>query len=604
MSMELTQQQRRIFDIAISGHNLCILGRAGVGKSVLVNAIKRELDKRGQNARIVCSSGIACEAFEGMAKTVHSQYGLQTAELPAHRLIERCLERQNVLEDLKDCDVLIWDEISMSSERLFNLVNVINQKIKNNDLAFGGVQLILVGDFWQLKPIPNVLDAGIPIYESNLFNKVFPHRYELTEVLRQGETEIRLKHALDEIRMGKCEDETEDYLMSLSRECAETDKNEPPLHIYFKRLPVHVHNAEILASLDGSQMIFESLDMGNAKLLDKTIDAELALKPGCRVMLLFNINAQLKNGYCGQFVGVQTEDDGNDRLLIDFPRVGVVPLDRKTWYRYDSNGKVLGSRTQYPLSLCYAITVHKSQSLTIDRTVVVHCSQEFIPGQTYVALPRVKREATLQVIGFRKRFLLPSPPSLSDIITCPSENVKPAFECCKNLAIDQTCCEMDDTSEFFREDETIVETVCQDPTEHFESNITDGNEVSLEDVLLCVMDHNQKLSSPPTQFSAKEFIESLIEDNDGQDQMSKSITYVHELSSEERQPYLIRAKPTALDSENVLAELYRIIGNSKKQSKWNKSGIKKKTHPSTKILQEENKIEYKTCKERGQCRNE
>ncbi len=196
--MQLTPQQCRIFDFAVSGHNVCIFGRAGTGKSVLVNEIKRELGKRGHNVRIVCSSGIACEAFEGMAKTVHSQYGLQTAELPAHRLIERCLERENGIEELKDCDVLIWDEISMSSERLFNLVNMINQKVKSNSLAFGRVQVILVGDFWQLKPIPSVIDAGISVYDSNLFNTVFPHRYELTAVLRQGEAEICLKHALDE----------------------------------------------------------------------------------------------------------------------------------------------------------------------------------------------------------------------------------------------------------------------------------------------------------------------------------------------------------------------------------------------------------------------
>ena len=217
--------------------------------------------------------------------------------------------------------------------------------------------------------------------------------------------------------MGKCNDETEAYLMSLSCKCATTDNNEPPSHIYFKCLPVEVHNAEVLASLDGLQMMFESLNMGNAKLLDKTIDAVISLKPGCRVMLLFNINAQLKNGYCGKFVGVQTANNGNDLLLVDFPRVGIVPVDRKTWYKYDENGKILGSRTQYPLSLCYVKTIRKAQSLTIYKTVIVHCSQEFIPGQTYIALSRVRREATLQVIGFRKRFLLPPP--LLYLMSCP-----------------------------------------------------------------------------------------------------------------------------------------------------------------------------------------
>ena len=117
----------------------------------------------------------------------------------------------------------------MSSIRLFNLVNVINQKIKDTNFGFGGVQVILVGDFWQLKPIPNLFDAGVPIYESKLFNTVFPHRYELTTILRQHESEIRLKNTLDEVRTRKCEDETEAYLISLSRKCTGTDNCDPPV---------------------------------------------------------------------------------------------------------------------------------------------------------------------------------------------------------------------------------------------------------------------------------------------------------------------------------------------------------------------------------------
>ena len=303
-----------------------------------------------------------------------------------------------------------------------------------------------MGDFWQLKPIPNVIDPGIPVHESYLFNTVFPHRYELTEVLRQGETEILLKHALDKIRMGKCQDETEAYLTSLSRECPAMDEDEAPLHIYFKRLPVDVHNAEILASLNGLQITYKSIDTGNAKLLDNTIYPILSLKPGCRVILLYNINAKLKNGYRGQFVGLQPSNDGNDRLLVDFPGAGVVSLERKTWYKYDKNGNVIGSRTQYPISLCYAITVHKAQGLTIDKCVVVHCSQEFISGQTYVALSRVKHEANLQIIGFQKRFLLPPQPSLSNIMNSPSTNMMPEFECCKKHEIDESLVEMDGSS--------------------------------------------------------------------------------------------------------------------------------------------------------------
>ena len=419
----------------------------------------------------------------------------------------------------------------MSSERLFNLVNVINQKIKDTNFGFGGVQVILVGDFWQLKPIPNLFDAGVPIYESKLFSTVFPHRYELTTILRQDESEIRLNNALDEVRTGKCEDETEAYLISLSPECTGTDNCDPPvppLHIYFKRLNVDVHNAEVLASLDGLPVKFESLDTGNAKLLNKTINQVLTLKPGCRVMLQYNINAKLKNGSCGTFVGIQTENNGKgDRLLVHFPQVGSVPIDCKTWYKYDKDGNVLGTRSQYPLSLCYAITVHKAQGLTIENILVVHCSREFIPGQTYVALSRVKREAALQVIGFRKRFLLPPPSTLSNIISSP-ENATTSFselgfECCKNHEIDAVVFETDTAESAPLETKDTIDEP-EDVEQHFESGSTNDVEVSLEDVLLCLIDYKHKLSSPPNHFCTKEFLESLIKDNNRQDVLSKKIT--------------------------------------------------------------------------------
>ena len=88
------------------------------------------------------------------------KYGLQTCEFPAPLLIERALGRKNIVDDITDMDVLIWDEISMSSQRIFELVNILHHMISKNALPFGGIQVILVGDFWQLKPIRSLLDRA------------------------------------------------------------------------------------------------------------------------------------------------------------------------------------------------------------------------------------------------------------------------------------------------------------------------------------------------------------------------------------------------------------------------------------------------------------
>lgn len=99
---------------------------------------------------------------------------------------------------------------------------------------------------------------------------------------------------------------------------------------------------------------------------------------------------------CGEFVGVDKNGEG---LLVNFPKVGFVIIQRRVWYKYDAAGKVKASRTQFPLTLYYAMTTHKAQGLTMNR-IVVHCSPEFIPDQTYVSVSRVRQEDHITVVGF------------------------------------------------------------------------------------------------------------------------------------------------------------------------------------------------------------
>ena len=137
----------------------------------------------------------------------------------------------------------------------------------------------------------------------------------------------------------------------------------------------------------------------------------------------------------------------------------MISISRKTWYRYNRNGQVQASRTQYPLSLSYAITVHKAQS-TKHESAVVHCSQEFDAGQTYVALSRVRSEKNLQVIGFQKRFLLKQPTHIEEIQNAQHGNPVSLFTCCRNEAVDSANCELDrddDPSLITDENSTLID---------------------------------------------------------------------------------------------------------------------------------------------------
>jgi ATP-dependent DNA helicase PIF1 len=522
-AFKLTEDQLKVVRLAENGHNICIIGKAGVGKTTVVREIMKKISSQRRNCYVICASGVSCESYNGVAKTVHSQYGLYTGELPGKLLVERALDRNNIVDCIKNTDVLIWDEISMSSARIFELVNMLHHMISKNDLPFGGIQVLLVGDFLQLKPIRTFFDRGHPIFHSKLFDEAFSHRVELKQVKRQYESEFQLKRALDQVRIGECTDDTEAYFNTLNRECKPSDGSEDVVHIYFRKLSVEVHNIDVLSSLPGDLIVLQSSDTGSAKYLERSVSSVIPLKPGCNVMLLYNISNKLRNGSRGKFIELQGAKHGEDqRVIVRFPTVGTVSLERRTWFKYDKNGVVQGSRTQFPLTPCYAITAHKAQSLTLN-AAVVHCAQEFVSGQTYVALSRVKEEAALQVIGFQRKLLLPVPTELLSLVEdqCDPD---PTLHCCRNNHLDESFfqCIEDEGSE--DEGDEISEQVADEesPAEKFfETN--DGIPVNLENVLLaCLCDFESHLSVLPQNFSIKDFLESIVKDNHD-DPFSKSI---------------------------------------------------------------------------------
>lgn len=173
------------------------------------------------------------------------------------------------------------------------------------------------------------MDHGIPIYKSYLFDKVFPHRIELRKVMRQDESQNRLKNALDELRKGKCDRNTEEYLCSLERKCELDESSQNAIHIYFRKLPVQLHNFDVLSSLPGELVVIESKDTGMADNLETYVNKFLTLKVNCRVMLLYSINDELNNGFQGNFVGFE-EDQSKKSLLVNFPKVGTTAVNRRT----------------------------------------------------------------------------------------------------------------------------------------------------------------------------------------------------------------------------------------------------------------------------------
>ena len=396
------------------GHNLFITGQAGTGKSFIVQSIILNLHRAKLKVGVVCSSGLSCTVYDGCevsASTVHSFYALQTADHPWPTVVGRSCANSLVMKRLQEVDAIIWDEASMSSRRIFELVNAIHHESTNDErlYPFAGKQMIVVGEFLQLRPVPNEFDAGHFMFESPVFQACIPHRLNLSKLLRQGDGDHEFLSALRELRVGQCRSsETLEYLRSLSRDLVADELKDSAVHIFFKKISAQLHNMSALRELPGDFLKLEATKEGNSKRVMSPAWQVLFLKPECRVMHVWNKSSSLKNGTHGIFHNLE---DGN--LQVTFPTVGTISVTRETWLKRGNDGRIIGKLTQYPVVPAYAVTCHKSQGQTLH-SAIVHCSQEFVSGLTYVAASRVKSATHLQMKNFNPNYLLaPLPEVLS-----------------------------------------------------------------------------------------------------------------------------------------------------------------------------------------------
>ena len=190
-----------------------------------------------------------------------------------------------------------------------------------------------------------------------------------------------------------------------------------------------LHNREALQKLNGTEVHFEAQHQQVTRGMNWPGSNVLHLKPGCRVMLVWNINDRLRNGSQGVFLECVGE-----KLKVLFPEVGDALIERQTWFKRDKHGIISGSICQYPIVLAYAVTCHKSEGLTLP-SAIVHCSPEFVPGLIYIAISRVRVPDHLQLLGFKAEFLLPPHPRVLRENSAGLGDLKEDLSCCCNNLI-------------------------------------------------------------------------------------------------------------------------------------------------------------------------
>ena len=376
---------------------------------------------------VTCSTGIAATRYE-KGQTLHKWCGIGAGGIPVSELVDLIRDDERYSDARKrisDCDVLFIDEVSMVSKKLFDSVELICRSIRGNDAYFGGIQIILSGDFYQLPPVPDELygETGDYCFESKSFRSAVPHVIYLTQVFRQ--LDGNLITSVNEIERGEPSQQTIDYVKSLERDIPINDNT---MFLFSSNLKANLYNHDRLKAMPGEAKMYHSNDEGDSYYLNKfQAPKVLCLKVGCPVMLVVNLSDTLVNGTTGK-VKQLTED----AVIVHFHKPDqTIKLDRYLFTKIDPvSRRTLAKRLQFPIILCFGITMHRSQGMSCE-SVVVDCESARTPGQIGVALGRAVSPDNLQVKNFKPGLITPHPQKVKNFYAVPSKPLRPDHTCCK-----------------------------------------------------------------------------------------------------------------------------------------------------------------------------
>lgn len=393
--------QQLALEILMSGESALLTGPAGSGKTYLLNQAIRLLKHEGKKVSVTATTGIAATHIGGT--TIHAWSGIGIHDsLPGGFTDHISKGRREIIEST---DVLIIDEISMLHDYRFDMVDEVCRLVrKKPDLPFGGIQVIMSGDFFQLPPINRRDDrrAGGFVVHSQAWRDLDPSVLYLEEQHRQDD-EV-LADILNSLRSGDLRRHHAEKLMS--RIDIEPDDIENLTELHTMNVDVDSLNTKRLRELDGDELQYEATTTGGANYVETLARSVLAprtliLKNGALVMAVRNDpSRRFANGSIGQVVAFEP---GTDYPIVKFLNGRELTVVPETWELRDGDKKRAGI-TQIPLRLAWAITVHKSQGMTLDRARI-DLRKAFVEGMGYVALSRVRSLDTLYLHGINRMAL-------------------------------------------------------------------------------------------------------------------------------------------------------------------------------------------------------
>jgi hypothetical protein len=385
-----------------TNRSLFLTGKAGTGKTTFLKKLKEQSKK---SMAIVAPTGVA--AINAGGVTIHSFFQLPFAPfIPTDESRKNLIGkirmnnvRRNVLDRL---EMLVIDEISMVRADLLDEIDAVLRHFRRRNEPFGGVQMIFIGDMYQLSPVCNEIEwqmlAGyypsIYFFDSVAVRSQPPVYIEFDNIFRQSN--ISFIQLLNEVRNNKISNESFELLQGLYRPDFEPPKNDTYITLTTHNYKADDINSRELAKLKGDSRKFKAVIEGDYPEKSYPTEPELEFKIGAKVMFLKNDKENPRRYYNGK-IGEITSF-GSDGICVKCTGEDTINVVAEIWenisYTTDPETKqivetTLGTFKQYPLRLAWAITIHKSQGLTFDKAVI-DAGQAFAPGQVYVALSRCR----------------------------------------------------------------------------------------------------------------------------------------------------------------------------------------------------------------------
>lgn len=395
--------QERALDILKTGGNIFLTGEPGSGKTYVLNRYVAWLESSGIAVAVTASTGIAATHIGGM--TIHSWSGIGTLERLSPYDLDRITTKERIVKRMQRTKVLVIDEISMLDGTTLDMVDTVCRTAMHTDEAFGGLQVILVGDFFQLPPISSSREASHFAFESEAWARAQFLTCYLSEQHRHEDA--TLSSLLSAIRENSIGDEH--YELLAEQQDIGYD-NVEPTRLYTHNKDVDAVNHAELQLLRTKSASYKMTSRGKKPLVEALVrnclsPEVLELKEGAMVMCTRNnFEKGYVNGTLGRIVGFD-RDTGFPTIETVDKRI--MTIEPASW-SIEEDGKVLAEVNQVPLRLAWAITIHKSQGMSLD-AAVIDLRNAFTYGQGYVALSRVRTLRGMKLLGLNSQALVVDP---------------------------------------------------------------------------------------------------------------------------------------------------------------------------------------------------